>query len=87
MGVFARHSSGSASSGSPSAQPHSTGPCTPVPAGHQHRQHGHCSPAARGHAAAALGPRVMGYLGVGLLSLPLQEDFFLGFWGGLWCCV
>lgn len=35
------------------------------------------APPARGHPAAALGPRVMGYLGVGLLSLPLQEPELL----------
>lgn len=34
-------------------------------------------PPARGHPAAALEPRVMGYLGVGLLSLPLQEPELL----------
>lgn len=35
------------------------------------------APPARGHPAATLGPRVMGYLGVGLLSLPLQEPELL----------
>lgn len=35
------------------------------------------APPARGHPAATLRPRVMGYLGVGLLSLPLQEPELL----------
>lgn len=34
-------------------------------------------PPARGQPAATLGPLVMGYLGVGLLSLPLQEPELL----------
>lgn len=61
------------------AQPRSTGPCAPVPAGHRHQQDGCCSllPGMGGHPAAPLGPRVMGYLGVGLLSLPLQEPELL----------
>lgn len=69
-----RHSSGSASSGSPATKrtaslrrscPH----WAPAARG--------AAPPARGHPAAALGPRVMGYLGVGLLSLPLQEPELL----------
>lgn len=74
-----RNTSSSASSGSPSHKrtaslqllspllsllgtgTGSTGGCCPCP----------------GHPAAALGPRVMGYLGVGLLSLPLQEPELL----------
>lgn len=52
-------------------------PLRSCPRWHRHRQHGGTAPPARGHPAAALGPRVMGYLGVGLLSLPLQEPELL----------